>query len=79
MESVQEIFIETVSHLSSDDKLQLASMILEDVTKRKAQANGITTRRPMIELLAEWEGQRLFKTSAEADAYLREERDSWDR
>lgn len=79
MESIQEIYSETVSHLSADDQLQLASVILQEVTKRKAPANGTRKRRPMIELLAEWEGQRLFKTSAEADAYLREERDSWDR
>ena len=79
MESVQEIYTETVSQLSSDDQLQLATMILEGVTKTKPASNGAVNRRSMIDLLAEWEGQRLFKTSAEADAYLREERDSWER
>jgi hypothetical protein len=79
MERVQEIYQETVSHLSSDDQLQLALVILQEVAKRKAPFNGTPKRKPMIELLAEWEAQRLFKTSAEADAYLREERDSWDR
>ncbi len=79
MESVQEIYSETVSHWSSDDQLQLATMILEGMTKTKAPTNSDSTRRSMIDLLAEWEGQRLFKTSAEADAYLREERDSWER
>lgn len=35
--------------------------------------------RSAIEVLEETPGQRLFKTSAEADRYLQEERDSWER
>lgn len=79
MESVQEIYRETVSHWSSDEQLQLASMILNRLLEQPSKAEAKPTQRHMIDLLAEWEGQRLFKTSAEADAYLREERDSWDR
>ena len=36
-------------------------------------------RRSAIDLLEELPGQRLFKTSEEADRYLQEERDSWER
>ncbi|WIG59788.1 MAG: hypothetical protein OJF49_002535 [Ktedonobacterales bacterium] len=32
-----------------------------------------------LDLLANMPGQRLFKTAEEVDAYIREERDSWDR
>jgi hypothetical protein len=36
-------------------------------------------KRPAIEILREAPGQQLFKTAEEVDAYIREERDSWDR
>ena len=36
-------------------------------------------RRSALDLLEELPGQRLFKTSEEADQYLRKERDSWER
>jgi hypothetical protein len=35
--------------------------------------------RSVIDILALAPGHRLFKTAAEVDAYVREERDSWDR
>ena len=79
MESVQEIYNETISPRTTDEKLQIASMILNKLLEQQNKAAAKPERRHMIDLLAEWEGQRLFKTSAEADAYLREERDSWDR
>lgn len=37
------------------------------------------TRRFALDLLESLPGQRLFKTSEEADRYLQEERDSWER
>jgi transposase len=36
-------------------------------------------RRSAVEVLAEAPGQRLFKTAADVAAYLREERDAWER
>lgn len=36
-------------------------------------------KRPAIEILRDSPGHRLFKTAEEVDAYIREERDSWDR
>lgn len=36
-------------------------------------------KRHAADLLAEMPGHRLFKTAEEVDAYLKEERDSWDR
>ena len=35
--------------------------------------------RSVIDILNELEGQRLFKTPEEADRYLQEERESWER
>lgn len=44
------------------------------------QLNGVATeKRPLSEILAGYEGKRLFKTAEEVDAYIREERDSWDK
>ena len=34
---------------------------------------------PMIDLMDEGPGQRLFKTAEEVDEYIRQERESWDR
>ena len=36
-------------------------------------------RRSVVDVLAEVPGQRLFKTAEEVDAYIKEERDGWDR
>lgn len=36
-------------------------------------------KRPAIDILREAPGHQLFKTAEEVDAYINEERDSWDR
>ena len=36
-------------------------------------------KRHALDILEEMPGHRLFKTAEEVDAYIREERDSWDR
>ena len=36
-------------------------------------------KRSAVDILAEAQGQRLFKTAEEVDAYIREERASWER
>ena len=35
-------------------------------------------KRPLSEILHDYPGGRLFKTAAEVDAYIRQERDSWE-
>jgi hypothetical protein len=40
---------------------------------------GLAKKRRAAEILAELPGHRIFKTADEVDAYIREERDSWDR
>jgi hypothetical protein len=37
-----------------------------------------TIRRSAVDILAEAPGHRLFKTAAEVDDYLRQEREAWD-
>ena len=36
-------------------------------------------KRALSEILGDYPGGRLFKTAEEVDAYIREERDSWER
>ncbi len=44
-----------------------------------APSNGRDRRRSIADILAEAPGGRLFRSAEEVDAYLKEERDSWDR
>jgi hypothetical protein len=39
----------------------------------------VTGRRSIVDILAEAPGQILFHTPEDVEAYLREERDAWDR
>jgi hypothetical protein len=39
----------------------------------------VVDKRRAADILAEMPGHRLFKTAEEVDAYINEERDSWDR
>ncbi|MCC6418957.1 MAG: hypothetical protein IT429_12045 [Gemmataceae bacterium] len=36
-------------------------------------------KRPLREVLGEYRGGQLFRSAEEVDAYLRQERESWDR
>lgn len=42
-------------------------------------ASSASGRRSAIDILAEAPGQRLFKTAADVEAYLRHEREAWER
>lgn len=48
-----------------------------EVTVRQVKA--APKRRSVLDILAECPGGVLFKTAEEVDAYINEERDSWDR
>lgn len=75
MQSVQEIYRNTVSNLSSEERLELAALILKDLAARNPTSK---ERLSAVELINSFPAGRGFKTSAEADEYLREERESWD-
>jgi len=42
-------------------------------------ASPTATRRSAVDILAEAPGHRLFKTAADVDHYLQQEREAWDR
>jgi hypothetical protein len=76
MTEVQEIYTNSIRHLPSGEKLRLAVLILNDLAEMEDSAS---QRRYALEILEGLPGGQLFKTSVEADAYLREEREAWDR
>jgi len=79
MQSAQDVYNSSVSYWPYDEQLLLAALILEGVTNKKPRPETKTERQSILDILEELPGGRIFKTSAEVDAYLREERDSWDR
>lgn len=45
----------------------------------EAENAGTPRPRTIQDVLAQCDGRRAFKNAAEVDAYIREERDAWDR
>jgi len=78
MRNAQEIYNSSIRSWPYDEQLLLAALILEGV-RREMPPPEKAARQSMLDILEELPGGRIFKTSAEVDAYLREERDSWDR
>jgi len=78
--------IHTSAIVTPDGKIEVSTPELEpgqrvDVTIEVQESVG-TEKRRAAEILAELPGHQLFKTAEDAeevDAYIREERDSWDR
>lgn len=76
MQNVQELYSTSISRMPPSERLKLAAMILTNLTKIEAKSEQRQSVRQMVrEMLA----GRLLKTSAEADEYLEQERDSWNR
>jgi hypothetical protein len=48
-------------------------------TEEEQQSEETREKRHVLDIVAELPGHQLFKTAEEVDAYIREERDSWDR
>jgi hypothetical protein len=78
MQNAQEIYKRQIAHWSSEERLQLASLILNDLTAQSTQ-NSVKESVSILELIKSFPSGRGFKTSAEADEFLRQERDSWER
>jgi hypothetical protein len=76
MQDAKEIYQNTVSHLPSEERLQLAALILRDLATTKPNGESKLT---IVEFIRSLPAGRGFHTSAEADEFLRQERDSWDR
>lgn len=76
MPSAQEIYHSTVSRLPTEERLRLAALILKDLAA--TQASAPEEHLSVVELINSLPAGRGCKNSAEADAYLSAERDSWE-
>ena len=76
MQNAREIYQNTVSQLPSEERLQLAALILSDLARTNANGD---SKLSIVEFIRSLPAGRGFHTSAEADEFLRQERDSWDR
>lgn len=76
MQNAQEIYTTSISQMPPSERLRLAAMILVELTHAETEN---PPRQSVRQMVQEMPAGRLFKTSAEADAYLEKERDSWDR
>lgn len=52
---------------------------LPAVRLKRLRGNGESAQRPAVDILNQAPGQRLFKTAADVDVYLKGERASWER
>jgi hypothetical protein len=73
MRKVEEIYQGTVLPLPPEERLQLASLIPSGLTGQEKQE-----KLSAVELIGSFSGGRDFRSAEDADAYLREERDSWE-
>jgi hypothetical protein len=74
MQKVEEIYQGTVLPLAPEERLQLASLILSGLTGQEKQE-----KLSAVALIGSFPRGRGFGSAEDVDAYLREERDSWER
>ncbi len=74
MQTVQEIYRGAILDLPPEERLRLAALILSDLAAAKQEG-----KLSAVALLKSFPKGRGFKTEEEVEAYLREERESWDR
>jgi len=76
MQDAKAIYEDSVSRLPAAERLRLAALILDDLA---ASTHNGEARLSVVELINSFPGQRAFESSSEADEFLRQERDSWER
>ena len=79
MQNLQQLYETSVRPLPVNEQIAFASLILNQLAAPPKPEKRAESRRSALDIIDALPGGRLFKTSAEADAYLREERDSWER
>lgn len=77
MNRAQNLYARAVRNLPFEEQLALAAIILEELTRSRYDRT--PQKHYAIDLLENEGGPGLFATSEEADHYLHEERESWDR
>lgn len=74
MTNATEIYAQSVIRLPSAERLRLAALIINGLAQTTSEHEPFS----VLELIESFPRQRGFRTSAEVDEYLRQERDSWD-
>ncbi|MCY7376294.1 MAG: hypothetical protein LH472_10035 [Pyrinomonadaceae bacterium] len=74
MQNAQNIYRENVVRLPNNEKLRLATLILQDLSDVSDSGN----KKSALELLESLPAQRVFNSAAEVDSHLETERESWD-
>ena len=79
--TVDELYEQQIKTLSQADRLRLLALLAQDAVTIVQQETTEYEKMTITERLAraKYTGGRLFKTAEEVDAYIREERDSWER
>jgi hypothetical protein len=72
MQSVETIYQQTVLPLPSNEKLRLATIILQSLSQPE------TKSQSAFDLLQNIQNERVFATTQEVDNHLKAERESWD-
>ena len=79
--TVDQLYEQQIKPLSPADRLRLLALLAQDavaiVQPEQAEPEKMTITERLAR--ANYTGGRLFKTAEEVDAYIRQERDSWDR
>lgn len=72
MPNVQTIYRQTILPLPDDDKLRLASIILQDLSGDR------TSKTAALDLLQSIPADRVFDSPEEVDEHILSERETWD-
>lgn len=78
MQNATEIYGKQVRQMPPVERLRLATLILEDLTAEQTANVENPKQFSALQILEQQNGGRIFKTSEDADEYLKAERESWD-
>lgn len=78
---LDELYTTYIKPLPSPERLRLLAMMAQDLAHssaaREEQGDMLTIDEHLVR--AHYQGGTLFKTAEEVDAYIRAERDAWER
>ncbi|MBA3944221.1 MAG: hypothetical protein H0X37_06610 [Herpetosiphonaceae bacterium] len=77
---LDELYVTHIKPLPSAERLRLLAIIAQDLAQPQAE-RAPSEQLTITERLAQahYQPGTLFKTAEEVDAFIREERDSWER
>lgn len=81
MISIDELYATQIKPLPTTERLRLLALVAQDLAQAAPTQDDDAEKLTITERLARanYQGGALFQTAEEVDAYIREERDSWER